>query len=98
MSNTDKELREEICGLMVGCSYEDLSTHDKQDADEVIALIHRHQNQLLDKLLEEVIGENETCYSGGELDCDDLIGECHHVINNRLRANQREAINKLRSK
>lgn len=38
--------------------------------------------------------EDESCVTGGELSCDDLIGECHHITNNRLRKHLREAVRK----
>jgi hypothetical protein len=63
-----------------------------------IALINRHQNQLLDRLLEEVIGEDDKPQMIIMAIAGDGRGYRGAIkARNQLRATQREAINKLRS-
>ncbi len=94
MSNTDKELDELLDEYIVPFSTLARGKYIKEDLKKTLqALIHRHQNQLLDKLLEEVIGEDEAFQAepSDKWEYASLVGQ------NKLRATQREAINKLRS-
>ncbi len=90
MSNTDKELDVFIWPDIfrpIGPS-DDLVV----SSEKLRAYIAKSQNQLIDKLLKEVIGEDEERKARYSQEHNDVI-----YYRNRLRATQREAINKLRS-